>query len=111
MQTVDTTIVESTRSMTNKEMVQTIISLQARVKELEDKFSTGTVRTASEKEMTDDDARKVLSGDLASKKHKEAAQELSLTYGQIYSCRLEYTFKHIHKELKETGFTNPWVKK
>lgn len=112
MQTVDNTIVETTRTMTNKEMCVAILALQSQVKELQEKLAgTVSVRNTSEKEMTDDDARKILNGDHKDKKHKEAAAALGLTYGQVYSCRLEYTFKHIHKELKEAGFTNPWVKK
>lgn len=55
-------------------------------------------------------ALRVLDGDLKDKKHKEAAETLGLTYGQIYSCRLEYTFKDVHKELKSKGYTNPWAK-
>jgi hypothetical protein len=62
----------------------------------------------SQREMTDDDARKVL-GELATKKHNEAADELGLSYGQVYSARLGYTFKHIRKELSEAGVKNQWL--
>jgi len=111
MQTVETTITEATRSMTNKEMVVAIISLQAQVKALEEKLSAAvTVRNTTEREMTDDDARRILNGDLKDTKHKDAAAQLGLSYGQVYSCRGEYTFKAIHKELAAKGFTNPWKK-
>jgi len=56
----------------------------------------------SEREMTDDDARRILPlGDLQSKSHKDAAATLGLSYAQVYSCRKEFTFKHIHKEVAE----------
>ena len=69
------------------------------------------VRNEAQREMTDDDARNILTGELKEMKHKEAAAKLGLSYGQVYSCRGEYTFKHIHKELKGTeGYKNLWVK-
>jgi len=56
----------------------------------------------SERSMTDDDARRILAlGDLEAAGHKEAAEKLNLSYGQIYSCRKGFTFKHIHKEVEQ----------
>jgi hypothetical protein len=56
----------------------------------------------SERAMTDDDARRILAfGDLEGASHKEAAEKLTLSYGQIYSCRKGFTFKHIHKEVEK----------
>ena len=52
----------------------------------------------SEKTMTDDDARRVISGDLKDASHKTAAETLGLSYGQVYSARKGFTFKPIHKE-------------
>lgn len=52
----------------------------------------------STREMTEDDARRLLLGDLAAKNHKEAAQELGLSYGQVYSARKGFTFKSVYKE-------------
>lgn len=66
--------------------------------------------TVSSREMTDDDAKRLIIGDLATTKHKEAAKILNLTYGQVYSARLEFTFKAVHKAIKTEGKTNPWVK-
>lgn len=99
--------VETIRSMTNKQMVEAILDLQQKVKTLEEQRP---LRNVSEKEMTEADALRILNGDLKDKKHKEAAQELQLSYGQVYSCRLEFTFKPIHKKLKDEGFKNPWTK-
>jgi hypothetical protein len=105
------TQVETIRSMTNKEMVIAIMDLQAKVAELTAKLSTQSSTKTDSVEMTDDHARRILSGDLKDKKHKDAAEALGLTYGQVYSCRLEFTFKHIHKELRGTeGYKNTWVK-
>lgn len=49
----------------------------------------------SERAMTDDDARRCKFGDLKDHTHKEAAKELGLSYGQVYSCRGAYTFNHV----------------
>ena len=54
----------------------------------------------SERSMTDDDAFRVKFGDLKDKSHKEAAKELGLSYGQIYSARGGYTFNHVKKDSK-----------
>lgn len=61
--------------------------------------------------MTDRDAVAVLEGEQRESAHKEAGEALGLTYAQVYSCRMEYTFKHVHKELRDRGFRNPWAKK
>lgn len=57
----------------------------------------------SERTMTDDDARKVMLGDLVSSSHKDAAGKLGLSYGQIYSARKGFTFKSIYKEAIAKG--------
>lgn len=102
------TTVEAVRSMTNKDLVIAVLALQAQVAELQQKIIPA--RNTSQREMTDDDARRILTGDLAATKHKNAAAQLNLSYGQIYSCRLEFTFKHIHKEMKDSATPNPWAK-
>ena len=89
------------------ELTSLVFELQARIVVLE----TPKVVNTSQREMTDDDARRIMSGDLAQTKHKEAGEKLGLSYGQIYSCRLGYTFKHIHKELSQVqGYKNAWMK-
>lgn len=57
----------------------------------------------STREMTDDDARRILIGDLAQLSHKDAAKSLGLSYGQIYSARKGFTFKNIYKEWRDAG--------
>lgn len=57
----------------------------------------------SERQMSEDDARKVMLGELSSATHKDAAQKLGLSYGQIYSARKGFTFKNIYKEANAAG--------
>ena len=99
------TNVEAIAKMTMSELTKLVLELQARVEKLETPKNT-----ASGREMTDDDARRILTGDLSNVKHKDAAEKLGLTYGQVYSCRLEFTFKNIHKEMKDNKQANPWKK-
>lgn len=81
-----------------------IDALEAKLAELETKLAEGMKGRdrgpSSTREMTDDDARRILTGDLKDKSHKAAAEELGLSYAQVYSCRGHYTFKHIHKEVE-----------
>ncbi len=95
----------ATKQITINELVELVNQLQARIEVLEAKPTK-----AEAKEMTKDDARRILTGDLKDAKHKAAAEALGLTYGQVYSCRLEFTFKDVHKELKNDGFKNAWTK-
>jgi hypothetical protein len=95
----------STKTITINELFEAVVALQARIEKLE------APKTTAEREMTDDDARRVLNGDLKDAKHKDAAAALKLSYGQIYSCRLGYTFKGVHKELAANPeYKNTWIK-
>lgn len=99
---------DSTTKMNLTELTALALELQARIVVLETPKPANNV---SQREMTDDDARRILNGDLKDTKHKEAGEKLNLSYGQIYSCRLGYTFKHIHKELSQiAGYKNAWMK-
>lgn len=90
------------------ELTALVLDLQARIVVLETPKPANNV---SQREMTDEDARRILNGDLKDTKHKEAGEKLNLSYGQIYSCRLGYTFKAIHKELAAiAGYKNTWMK-
>lgn len=53
----------------------------------------------SERTMTDEDARRIMLGDLKEASHKDAAETLGLSYGQIYSARKGFTFKVIYQEM------------
>lgn len=97
------------KNLSLKELNELVATLVAKVEEMEKMIQPQ--RNEAQREMTGDDARNILTGELKDMKHKEAAAKLGLSYGQVYSCRGEYTFKHIHKELKGVeGYKNPWVK-
>lgn len=82
-------------------------ALEARVKELEAKLESmgsNEVRNRGPKssgEMTLEDAERCMIGDLKDKSHKEAAEALKLSYGQIYSARKGFTFKTTYKKMVE----------
>ena len=70
-----------------------------------------TPNNSPQREMTDTDAYNILIGECKDMKHNEASKKLGLSYGQIYSCRGEYTFRHIHKKLQENkDYKNVWKK-
>lgn len=84
----------------NAKLAEVIVAVNLMV----DAFNTANDRRGpkSSREMTDQDARRILpTGDLAKASHKDAAATLGLSYAQVYSCRGQYTFKHIHKEVTE----------
>ena len=53
---------------------------------------------ASQHEMTESDATRVILGDLKDAKHGKAAEALGLSYGQVYSARKGFTFKAIYQQ-------------
>ena len=75
---------------TQEEIIKSLIS---RVEKLETKKGP-----ASSREMTLEDAERIINGDLKDSSHKVAAEKLGLSYGQVYSARGGYTFKSIVKE-------------
>ena len=81
--------------LTMKDLEKRIVELEAKVVELSTTRDRGP---KSERQMTEDDARRIILGDLKAKSHKEAAEELGLSYGQVYSARGGYTFKKITEE-------------
>lgn len=91
--------------------VEASAELTAKVDSMEEKVGARNRSAAVKKNMTDADAMNVLIGEAAEMPHKEAAEKLGLTYAQVYSCRLEYTFKHVLKELRDGGWENGWISK
>ena len=75
--------------------------IDARLRAIEDKLTTNPIRPQatnsrglqSTRSMTEEDATRIMTGDLKDKAIKAAAIELGLSYGQIYSARNGYTFK------------------
>lgn len=99
-----------TAKMNLAELTARVLELQTKVAALETTVQAKK-NNSSDREMTDADARSILNGEHAQLKHKDAAEKLSLSYGQIYSCRLGFTFKHIHNELAAVaGYKNSWMK-
>lgn len=88
--------------MNLKDAVAKIGELEIRLAAVEEAMKKVADRRGpkSEREMTDDDARKIMgTGEFANLSHKDAAEKLQLSYAQVYSCRKGFTFKHIAKEI------------
>lgn len=94
--------------MEKKEMESKIVELETLVGSLLERLTAVEAEQKkiadrrgpkSDREMTDDDARRIMDGDLAKKTHKDAAETLGLSYAQVYSARKGFTFKHIAKEI------------
>lgn len=81
-----------------KELAAKINEIVARVNQLQPSKARDR-GPESEKSMTEDDARRIMLGDLKDKSHKECAETLKLSYGQVYSARKGFTFKSIYKEM------------
>lgn len=82
----------------NEKSKKVEITLEERVALLEEKVAAIKVRDRgpkSERSMTDEDAQRVKFGDLKDQSHKQAAEALNLSYGQVYSARGGYTFNHV----------------
>lgn len=75
--------------------------IDERLKKIEEKMESRPTGRGpkSTRTMTEDDAKKVMTGELKNKSIKDAAAELGLSYGQIYSARNGYTFKGIYAEM------------
>ena len=82
------------------------MKLEDRVSELESQLTTLLERVTvlengkargpkADRPMTDADAYRIRFGDLKGLNHKDAAAQLGLSYGQVFSCRGGYTFKHV----------------
>lgn len=68
---------------------------ERRMAELYPKASTSGSSNGQGRTMTDKDAYEVKFGNLKNVKVSEAARALGLTYGQVYSAKNGYTFKHV----------------
>jgi hypothetical protein len=88
--------------MNIKDLETKVETLAARIEELEATIAAlpkpRDRGPSSDRPMTEEDARRVLMGDLKDESHKAAAEKLGLSYGQVYSCRGGYTFKAVYKE-------------
>lgn len=94
---------------------QTALLIALRIEALETEVKRlsllvdGRNRSApTKRNMRDEDALEVLTGVYKDLDHKQAAAAIGLTYAQVYSCRMGFTFKHVHKTLRTAGITLPW---
>lgn len=98
LRTLDMDEKQTIKSLTEKvnELVMIVMNLSATAPVASVSRNRGP---ASEKVMDENDARRVMLGDLKGDSHKEAAEKLGLSYGQIYSARKGFTFKPVYKEM------------
>ena len=76
----------------------TLAEVIARVNELADRASFRRDRGPESKgTMTEEDARRIMLGDLKEASHTKAAQVLGRSYGQVYSARKGFTYKSVYK--------------
>lgn len=92
------------------EMYNNLTALERRCAELTQELdamkSSGGIKVKgpkSQREMTEEDARRVRFGDLKDVQVRKAAEILGLSYGQVYSARGEYTFKGLSEKPKGEG--------
>ena len=107
MENITTQVAEITNeiSLINMEDKLSMKALAEKLNEVITKLNASSPQAArnrgpqSERTMTDDDARRIMLGDLKEASHKDAAEALGLSYGQIYSARKGFTFKVIYQEM------------
>lgn len=76
----------------------------AKVNELVERTNTKRDRgPESTRNMTEDDARRIMLGDLKDVSHTKTAEMLGLSYGQVYSARKGFTYKTIAKEAEKAA--------
>lgn len=94
----------------NTQVKFTLADAQARITALEEQVNAllNPPKTES-KEMSDTVAYEVTYGPDAALSHNAAKTKYGLTYGQIYSCRLGFTFKAVHAKAKAEG-KSEWKK-
>lgn len=86
------------------------VALKDKLEDVAAKVEGRNKSAAVKRNMTDLDALEVLTGKYKDLGHKEAAEQIGLTYAQVYSCRLCFTFKHVHHKLEKDAWKNPWAK-
>jgi len=92
------------KKLTIKDLTEMITAMRSRIETLESSNFALIAKSdrdrgpVSTRKMTEDDARRLVLGDMTDLSHKEAANELGLSYAQVYSCRGGYTFKDLQEE-------------
>lgn len=80
-----------------QEVIERLGIVEAELEQMRTKTRGGP---KSDKPMTEEHAFRVRFGDLKDATHKEAADALGLSYGQVFSCRGSYTFKAVRANWK-----------
>lgn len=97
---VELALLDVNGKYSQKDLILKINELIATVKQLQTGTTVARDRgPKSEKDMSEEDARRVMVGDMKDLSHKSAAEKLGLSYGQVYSARKGFTFKTIYKEM------------
>lgn len=95
---VNEVVQELTKLESNAKLADVIAKLNEVIDIINNKRPTRNRGPESTREMTKDDAERIMLGDLKDKSHKECATTLGLSYGQVYSARGGYTFKEVYKK-------------
>ena len=85
-----------------------LMALETEVRRLSQLVDGRNRSAPTKRNMRDEDALAVLTGEFKDLDHKQAAAAIGLTYAQVYSCRLGFTFKHVHKTLRDNKVVLPW---
>jgi hypothetical protein len=85
--------------VTLKDVMDHVLKMEERLDHIDERM-TSPGHAFAAKRMTDDDARRILLGDLKDMTNRECAELLHLSYGQVYSARNGYTFMPIYNEYK-----------
>lgn len=96
----DVLITKETIETLNVESKLSVKDLALKLNEVIDKINDVKIRDRGPKsvrKMTEEDAIRVVEGDMKEVPHKEAAEQLGLSYGQIYSARFGFTFKEVYR--------------
>jgi hypothetical protein len=98
----------NTQEDINDQFASRIAALEATVARLTALVDGRNRSAPSKRNMRDEDALAVLNGEFSGMDHKQAAAAIGLTYAQVYSARLGFTFKHVHKQLRDAGWKTLW---
>lgn len=100
----ETTKIETTLEITPLAENANLKDVIAKVNELVTKANAKRDRgPESTRTMTEEDAKRIMLGDLKDASHTKAAEGLGLSYGQVYSARKGFTFKTIYQEMMKAN--------
>lgn len=97
----NTNISELTGKQTIASLTECVNILIEKINTLENSNTSRDRGPKSKHSMTEKDAYSIMLGDLKNKSHKECANILGLSYGQVYSARNGYTFRKVYAKMKK----------